>query len=70
MKSTKSKVQSTNSNFSYAKGGKAMAGQSGAAPAVSGQTSVGGRSGNNKFDSDRGGKAMAGFTGSNPARPK
>jgi hypothetical protein len=51
----------------FAKGGSnKMAGQSGAAPVVAGQVSLGGRSGDNKFSVKRGGKAMAGQSGAAP----
>lgn len=70
MKTSKSKVIKTSSNFGPNTGGKAMAGRSGAAPAVAGQTSVGGRTGNNSFSPDTGGKAMAGFTGATPAKAR
>jgi hypothetical protein len=69
MKTMKSKVMKTGP-FGVDKGGKAMAGFSGAAKAEAGKTSVGGRSGNKSFSPDTGGKAMAGFTGASPARPK
>jgi hypothetical protein len=61
------KVKSTGS-FGVDKGGKAMAGASGAAKAEAGKVSVGGRSAGNKFEADRGGKAMAGKTGAMRAR--
>jgi hypothetical protein len=63
-----SKIKSSGGSFGVDSGGKAMAGQSGAAPAVSGQVSTGGRSGDNKFTVKAGGKAMAGFTGARPAK--
>lgn len=61
--------QMSSKSASYAKaGGKAMAGQSGAAPAEPGKVSVGGRKGNNSYSVKAGGKAMAGFSGSKPAK--
>lgn len=68
MKTSKSKVMKTSSNFGPTTGGKAMAGKSGAAKAQPGVTSVGGRTGNNTFAPETGGKAMAGFTGSQTAK--
>jgi len=62
-----SKVKSSGS-FGVDSGGKAMAGKSGAAPAVAGQVSTGGRAGDNQFTVKAGGKAMAGFTGARPAK--
>lgn len=69
MDKAKSKVKSTKS-LPLDKGGKAMAGFSGAAKAEAGKISVGGRSGNTSFSPDKGGKAMAGYTPASPARPK
>lgn len=62
-------TKSGGSGFSVSAGGKAMAGQSGAAPAVPGGVSVGGRKGNNTFAPDTGGSKMAGKTGAMPAKP-
>lgn len=54
------------------KGGRTgvMGKQRGAAPAVAGQVSPGGRGGDNSFKVSGGKGHMAGFTGSTPARPK
>lgn len=54
------------------KGGRTgvMGKQGGAAPAVAGQVSSGGRAGNNDFSVKGGSGHMAGFTGSTPARPR
>lgn len=60
---------SKSTSFAPDTGGKAMAGFSGAAPAVPGQVSTGGRKGNTNFAADAGGKAMAGFTGATPKQP-
>jgi hypothetical protein len=65
---TKTKSKGS-SGFAPDTGGKAMAGFSGAAPAVAGQVSTGGRKGNTNFAPDTGGKAMAGFTGATPKKP-
>lgn len=46
-----------------------MGKQGGAAPAIAGQVSSGGRSGNNSFSVATGNGHMASFTGSNPAKP-
>lgn len=56
---------------SFAKGGSAeMAGQSGAAPAVPGTISLGGRSSGNKFEATAGGSGkMAGQSGAAPSTP-
>lgn len=53
------------------KAGSARTGnkQGGAAPAVAGQVSTGGRAGNNSFSVQGGKGHMAPFTGSTPARP-
>lgn len=56
------------SKFEARAGGKAMAGRSGAAPAMPGKTSTGGRKGNNKFAADTGSGRMAGKTGAMAAR--
>jgi hypothetical protein len=51
----------------FAKGGSnKMAGQSGAAPVVAGQVSLGGRSGDNKFHAKGGSGKMAGQSGAAP----
>lgn len=57
---------------SPAKGGRTgvMGKQRGAAPAVSGGVSVGGRGGDNSFKVSGGKGHMAGFTGSQNARPR
>lgn len=67
----KTKTKSAKSgSFAPDTGGKAMAGFSGAATAVAGQVSTGGRKGNTKFAADAGGSGkMAGFTGSMPKKP-
>lgn len=54
------------------KGGKTgvMGKQRGAAPAVPGQVSSGGRGGDNTFKASGGKGHMAPFTGSTPARPR
>ena len=53
-------------------GGKSgvMSKQRGAAPAVAGQFTSGGRSGDNSFKVSGGSGHMAGFTGSTPAKPR
>lgn len=51
----------------FAKGGSGkMAGQSGAAPVVAGQVSLGGRSGDNKYVAKGGSGKMAGQSGAAP----
>ena len=63
----KSKQTGTKS-ASFAKGGSSkMAGQSGAAPVVAGQVSLGGRSAGNKFEHGGGSGKMAGKSGAAPA---
>jgi hypothetical protein len=54
------------------RGGKTgvMGKQRGAAPAVAGQVSPGGRGGDNSFKVSGGKGHMAGFTGSTPAKPR
>lgn len=47
-----------------------MGKQRGAAPAVAGQVSSGGRAGNNTFNVTTGNGHMAPFTGSTPAKPR
>jgi hypothetical protein len=49
-------------------GSTSMAGKSGAAPAVPGQVSLGGRSGNTRFAPDTASNGMAGYSGSKPAK--
>jgi len=66
----KSKQKSVKSGMKVSGGRGSMAGKSGAAPAVSGGVSVGGRAGNNSFKPDKGRGSMAGFTGSKPARSR
>lgn len=60
------------SNNSMTKGGRSgvMGKQRGAAPAVSGQVSPGGRGGDNTFKVSGGKGRMAGFTGAQNARPR
>lgn len=55
-----------------AKGGRTgvMGKQHGAAPAVAGQVSTGGRGGDNTFKASGGKNHMAGFTGAQNARPR
>ena len=59
-------------NKNAPKGGKTgvMGKQHGAAPAVSGQVSSGGRGGDNTFKVSGGKGHMAGFTGAQNARPR
>lgn len=65
-----SKMKSSKSGgFAHRAGGKAMAGQSGAATAEPGKISVGGRKGNNSFKPDTGSGRMAGKTGAMPSKP-
>jgi hypothetical protein len=64
----KSKQTSSRSMTGASGGGNRMAGKSGAAPAVSGQVSLGGRSGGNSFEHRGGSNRMAGFTGARPAK--
>ena len=69
---TKTKTKSSKSGgFAPDTGGSGkMAGFSGAAPAVAGGVSVGGRKGNTKFAADAGGSGkMAGYTGATPKKP-
>lgn len=61
-------MKSSGGKFAPDTGGKAMAGFSGAAPAVPGGVSVGGRKGNSKFAADTGSGKMAGYTGATPKK--
>jgi hypothetical protein len=66
----KSKQKSAKAGPKITGGSKGMAGKSGAAPAMPGKVTCGGRGGDNSFKAKGGKASMAGFTGAQNARAR